>query len=540
MSLSSFLKFVKRRLITILCFTTGQHTFKEVANKFKFVKEDETPLMDRNQKAEPNPEVSESRKLSNTSSVSTSSPYSSPHKKTKETHSDTTEVSMSGGGAKEGTALQGLSDMEETLEIQRMMKEAGESSTGKLIRSVLRQTDPQKLEYREEDDESYTFKPAGVMAHAKANIKTTTRRQKEVDELELEMAQYVMERQNRENSQQEEYDYDDWGGTRNKPLVMSQENINRDSILNQYLAMTAKENACREAEYHHQQDTVSTHTNSGSSTTLQSFSSVRSPTSPANEAVGSFNCPQQTVHHSEFKYGNSVSDDNQSAQGSDTLTQGSIGSSIPMSTRSGQLPQQRCLYRGQISSKPLTSQIQNKALNLNTSLPTTFETPKSNQRGNSVSVPATPSVTEETSENCLNKAKHVGSGAPPTIANLSKFVSLLSKNSVRSTPASDQKPSKDLNDSSGAFAPSRRTSSIQESTVMNPQTINALKSSRFTTCVQKPFSNNNIAQVSSPLGKEITQNSSGRSGSVTEALSSTNSKLQRLKILAGALKNSEK
>jgi hypothetical protein len=163
---------------------------------------------------------------------------------------------------------------------------------------------------------------------------------------------------------------------------------------------------------------------------------------------------------------------------------------------------------------------------------------------------------EETTENCLNKTKPVARGSQSTIANLSRLASILARTSVRSTPTSNQNSSKDLNSSSESFSPSPPTSCVQEFTTLNPQAMHALKSPRFTTCVQMPSSSKDISQVFSrsgkevtqnasvvsPPGKEITQNSSVSSppGSVIEALSSTNSKLQRLKILAGVMKNSEK
>ncbi|XP_061183581.1 uncharacterized protein LOC133191860 [Saccostrea echinata] len=518
----------------------GQHMFKQVASHLKFVNEDGTPVNVENHKKESTPEKIESQRSVNSSSSSTITPHISPVKKMqqKQSENNTAEVPVLNGEAKRSPAspMKGLSHLKEVLEMQKAMKESEseEVSTGTLIRSVLKQTDPKKLEHKEEDDEAYAFRPAGVMVHAKKNDKTTMRRQREIDELELEMAQYVMDNQNVENSQHEELDYDDWGGTRRNLVIDSQEK--RDTFLKKFLAMAAKENAIKQSNYDLQQNTVQTPTSHGDSNILQSFAAVRSPSSVASDTQGNLTSPQQYMQNYLTKHENSVSNDNESVQGSGTLTQGSIASSHQRSTNTGHLTQHRCLYRGQISKAKSPSPSQSGGSVLNTSLPSSSEPPISNQSHRSVSLPATPvSTSEKSCENLQqNGSKVVLNGTSPSIANLSKLASIIAKSSMRSTSSADKEHSKDLTNSSVSSTPRKPTNSVQEAFFTN-RILSSVhsNSSRSTTSVQKS-SNNDSSNASSTCMNENTQEKSP--GSVSAALSSTNSKIQRLKILAEAMK----
>lgn len=386
--------------------------------------------------------VSFGQNPASSSSRSTTSPHISPTKQPAQSSFETT-LTQRGGMNASLSSLRGLTDVEKDLEVQKIINQSEEEEvpTGMLIRSVLKQTDPRQLEEREEDSETYEFKPAGVMIFAKKNDKTTTRRQKEVDDLELEMAQYVMENQPMAGSQQEESEYDDWGGTRHRPLVVSQEN--RDTILKKFLEMAGVEKARRQAELELQGDTLTVpavHRNSdtqsvpsvhGNSNILQNFAAVRGASSVVSGTVESQTNGQWYLQPYLGRTERPLSDDDQSACGSDTLTQGSTTVSQQLSVRSGHLQQKRCLYRGQISSKarlPETSEESDR--NLNISLPSRFESPISHQNHRSVSVPATPANTDEISQRHRNRQEV--RGGQPGITDLSRLASILAKTSIKS------------------------------------------------------------------------------------------------------------
>uniref|UniRef100_A0A8W8KLZ5 3'-5' exonuclease domain-containing protein n=1 Tax=Magallana gigas TaxID=29159 RepID=A0A8W8KLZ5_MAGGI len=531
----------------------GQHMFKQVANQFKFVKKDGTPCRVAEQKFD---STSDGQKLASnpasSSSRSTTSPHISPTKQPAQSSFET-NLTQRGGMNASLSSLRGLTDVEKDLEVQKIINQSEEEEvpTGMLIRSVLKQTDPRQLEEREEDSETYEFKPAGVMIFAKKNDKTTTRRQKEVDDLELEMAQYVMENQPMAGSQQEESEYDDWGGTRHRPLVVSQEN--RDTILKKFLEMAGVEKARRQAELELQGDTLTVpavHRNSdtksvpsvhGNSNILQNFAAVRGASSVVSGTVESQTNGQWYLQPYLGRTERPLSDDDQSACGSDTLTQGSTTVSQQLSVRSGHLQQKRCLYRGQISSKarlPETSEESDR--NLNISLPSRFESPISHQNHRSVSVPATPANTHEISQQPRNRQEV--RGGQPGITDLSRLASILAKTSIRSPSSVGQDPHgvsrSPLSMSSSSRSPNK---SDQESSIIN-RILQDIPASPTSGCSSSTAgvhcSQRNISPASSCRGG-ITQTSPRKSESVTAALNATDSKIQRIRILAEALKKSE-
>lgn len=572
--------------------------FKQVANQFKFVKEDGTPCRVAEQRSNStsdgeklasvsqnpvslnqnpalfsmnsasisqNPasvsrsplsvshnSVSFSQNPASFSSRSTTSPHISRTKQPAQSNSETT-LAHSGGMNASLSSLRGLTDVEKDLKVQKIMNqsEAEEVPTGMLIRSVLKQTDPRQLEERKEDSETYEFKPAGVMIFAKKNDKTTTRRQKEVDELELEMAQYVMENQPIAGCQQEESEYDDWGGTRHRPLVVSQEN--RDTILKKFLEMAGVEKARRQAELELQGDTLTVpavHGNSdtrsvpsvhGNSNILQSFAAVKGASSVVSGTVESQTNSQLYVQPYLGCTERPLSDDDQSVCGSDTLTQGSTAVSQQLSVRSGHLQQKRCLYRGQISFKArLPAASEESDRNLNTSLPSRFESPVTHQNHRSVSMPATPANTHEISQHHRNRQEV--RGGPPGITDLSRLASILAKTSIRSQSSVGQEPHEVSRSPSSMSSSSKSSKSDQESFIINRilQDIPASPTSGCSSsnsvhghCFQK-----NISPASSCRGG-VNQTSPRKSESVTAALNATDSKIQRIKILAEALKKSE-
>lgn len=608
----------KINLLLIRCYflfsIQGQHMFKQVANQFKFVKEDGTPCRVVEQKFDstsdgqklasvsqnpvsvnqnpasisqnpasvsmksasvsqgpgcvnqnpasvsqsPDPmsvsynSVSFGQNPASSSSRSTTSPHISPTKQPAQSSFETTRTQRGGMNASL-SSLRGLTDVEKDLEVQKIINQSEEEEvpTGMLIRSVLKQTDPRQLEEREEDSETYEFKPAGVMIFAKKNDKTTTRRQKEVDDLELEMAQYVMENQPMAGSQQEESEYDDWGGTRHRPLVVSQEN--RDTILKKFLEMAGVEKARRQAELELQGDTVTVpavHRNSdtqsvpsvhGNSNILQNFAAVRGASSVVSGTVESQTNGQWYLQPYLGRTERPLSDDDQSACGSDTLTQGSTTVSQQLSVRSGHLQQKRCLYRGQISSKarlPETSEESDR--NLNISLPSRFESPISHQNHRSVSVPATPANTQEISQQHRNRQEV--RGGQPGITDLSRLASILAKTSIRLPSSVGQDPHgvsrSPLSMSSSSRSPNK---SDQESSIIN-RILQDIPASPTSGCSSSTAgvhcSQRNISPASSCRGG-ITQTSPRKSESVTAALNATDSKIQRIRILAEALKKSE-
>ena len=398
--------------------------FSEVTRQNKSVKENGSPSKAADQRTGNMSDTSDTHNTGNHSnespqsnvsdrqnSVTSSATYYhnnrvSPVKSNQTSQSETVAPPASEGKRVNGSPLKGLTEIEKTMEMQKMIEnsETEEIPAGLLIRSVLKQTDPRKLEEVEEEAETYMFRPAGVMMHAKRNEKTTARRQKEVDELELEMAQYVMENQPAESSLQEEQEFDDWGGTRHRPLVVSQEN--RDTILRKFLAMADKEKARRQAEIDLQSEApIVPPTVHAGSNILQSFAEVRSAPSIAScsvsSGVRSQRHTQQYTCRSEHSFGGNDGDhddDDQSVTGSDTLTQGSVATSHRLSSKGGQLNQRRSLYRGQISSKQRPSPPPDSPHGegyLNASLPSTWSSPASNQNPRSVSLPATPACRGE-------------------------------------------------------------------------------------------------------------------------------------------------
>lgn len=496
--------------------------------------------------------VSFGQNPASSSSRSITSPHISPTKQPAQSSFET-NLTQRGGMNASLSSLRGLTDVEKDLEVQKIINQSEEEEvpTGMLIRSVLKQTDPRQLEEREEDSETYEFKPAGVMIFAKKNDKTTTRRQKEVDDLELEMAQYVMENQPMAGSQQEESEYDDWGGTRHRPLVVSQEN--RDTILKKFLEMAGVEKARRQAELELQGDTLTVpavHRNSdtqsvpsvhGNSNILQNFAAVRGASSVGSGTVESQTNGQWYLQPYLGQTERPLSDDDQSACGSDTLTQGSTTVSQQLSVRSGHLQQKRCLYRGQISSKarlPETSEESDR--NLNISLPSRFESPISHQNHRSVSVPATPANTHEISQQLRNRQEV--RGGQPGITDLSRLASILAKTSIRSPSSVSQDPHgvsrSPLSMSSSSRSPNK---SDQESSIIN-RILQDIPASPTSGCSSSTVgvhcSQRNISPASSCRGG-ITQTSPRKSESVTAALSATDSKIQRIRILAEALKKSE-
>lgn len=355
-------------------------------------------------------------------------------------------------------------------------------------------------------------------------------------------------------SQQEESEYDDWGGTRHRPLVVSQEN--RDTILKKFLEMAGVEKARRQAELELQGDTLTVpavHGNSdtqsvpsvhGNSNILQSFAAVRCASSIVSGTVASQTNSQRYVQPYMGQTERPLSDDDQSVCGSDTLTQGSTAVSQQLSLRSSHLQQKRCLYRGQISSKArLPAASEESDRNLNTSLPSRFELPVSHQNHRSVSVPATSANTHEISQQ--HRSRREVRGGPPGITDLSRLASILAKNSIRSPSSVGQDPHKVSVSPSSMSSSSRSPSkSDQESSIINRilQDIPTSPTSGCSSSTSVHCSQKNISPASSCRGG-VTQTSPRKSESVTAALNATlnatDSKIQRIRILAEALKKSE-
>ncbi|XP_078327279.1 uncharacterized protein LOC111127395 [Crassostrea virginica] len=547
------------------------HVFSEVTRQNKSVKEDGSPIKAADQRAGNMSDTSDTHNTGNPSNKSpnsnmsdrqnsvTSSPTYfqnnrvSPVKSNQTSQSETVTPPASEGKRVNGSPLKGLTEIEKTMEMQKMIENSEETEeipAGLLIRSVLKQTDPRKLEEVEEEAETYMFRPAGVMMHVKRNEKTTARRQKEVDELELEMAQYVMENQPAESSLQEEQEFDDWGGTRHRPLVVSQEN--RDTILRKFLAMADKEKARRQAEIDLQSEApIVPPTVHAGSNILQSFAEVRNAPSMASGTVSSGvrsqRHTQQYMCRSEHSFGgDDGDDDDQSVTGSDTLTQGSVATSHRLSSKEGQLSQRRSLYRGQISSKQRSSPPPDSPHGegyLNASLPSTWSSPASNQNPRSVSLPATPACRGEgSSGNPPSQGGGVGvKGGPASIPHLSNLASVLAKTSIRPTASVAPGSKSPLQPST---PPRSATKNHQESSIIN-RILQDIPVSPPSTCsgsVQKP----SIHKDPSPTKGGTSNASSPTKGgtnlaphtSISAALNSTNSKIDRLKILAEAIKKS--